>query len=103
VKEDIEPYAETVVARLAEAGLRVSLDSADTGVGPRVGKAKVQKIPYVLVVGDSDAAAGTVGVNRRGAKDPERDVPLGRFVAEVTGEVAARSAGPQPEAVEPGS
>jgi threonyl-tRNA synthetase len=103
VKEDIEPYAETVVARLAEAGLRVSLDSADTGVGPRVGKAKVQKIPYVLVVGDSDAAAGTVGVNRRGAKDPERDVPLDRFVAEVTDEVAAHSAGPQPEAVEPGS
>jgi threonyl-tRNA synthetase len=103
VKEDVAPYADAVVARLAEAGLRVGLDSADTGVGPRVGKAKVQKIPYVLVVGDSDAAAGTVGVNRRGAKDPDRDVPLDRFVAEVTQEVAARAAGPQPEAADPGS
>jgi threonyl-tRNA synthetase len=103
VKEDIAPYAEMVVDRLGTAGLRVGLDSADTGVGARVGKAKVQKIPYVLVVGESDVAAGTVGVNRRGAKDPERDVPLEAFVAEVTEEVAARSAGPQPEVVDPGS
>jgi threonyl-tRNA synthetase len=103
VKEDIAPYAEMVVDRLGTAGLRVGLDSADTGVGARVGKAKVQKIPYVLVVGESDVAAGTVGVNRRGAKDPERDVPLEAFVAEVTAEVAARSAGPQPEVVDPGS
>jgi len=103
VKEDIEPYAETVLARLTEAGLRATVDSADSGVGPRVGKAKVQKIPYVLVVGDSDVAAGTVGVNRRGAKDPERSVPLDRFVAEVTEEVAAHAAGPQPPGVDPGS
>jgi threonyl-tRNA synthetase len=103
VKEDVAPYADVVVARLTEVGLRVGLDSADTGVGPRVGKAKVQKIPYVLVVGDRDAAAGTVGVNRRGAKDPERDVPLDRFVAEVVDEVAARAPGPQPEGADPGS
>src|ERR1700728_2200727 len=102
VKADIEPYAETVAARLSEAGLRVGVESADTGVGARVGKAKVQKIPYVLVVGDSDVADGTVGVNRRGTKDPERSVPLDRFVTEVTQEVAARTAGPQPPEVNPG-
>jgi threonyl-tRNA synthetase len=103
VKADFEPYAQSVAARLRDAGLRVGLESADTGVGPRVGKAKVQKIPYVLVVGESDVAAVTVGVNRRGTKDPERDVPLKRFVAEVTEEVARRSAGPQPLPTDLGS
>jgi threonyl-tRNA synthetase len=102
VKADIEPYAETVVARLVAAGLRASVEAADSGVGARVARAKVQKIPYVLVVGDSDVAATTVGVNRRGSNDPERDVPLDRFVEDVAAEVAARGAGPQPEGVEPG-
>jgi threonyl-tRNA synthetase len=102
VKADIEPYAETVVARLVAAGLRASVEAADSGVGARVARAKVQKIPYVVVVGDSDVAATTVGVNRRGSNDPERDVPLDRFVEDVAAEVAARGAGPQPEGVDPG-
>ena len=102
VKADVEPYADEVVARLVAAGLRASAEAADSGVGARVARAKVQKIPYVVVVGDSDVAATTVGVNRRGSNDPERDVPLDRFVDDVATEVAARTAGPQPEGVEPG-
>jgi len=103
VKADIEEYAASVVARLTGAGLRASVEAADSGVGARVAKAKVQKIPYVLVVGDSDVAAGTVGVNRRGTNDPERDVPLDRFVADVTAEVASRGVGPQPPAADLGA
>jgi threonyl-tRNA synthetase len=102
VKADVEPYADEVVARLVAAGLRASAEAADSGVGARVARAKVQKIPYVVVVGDSDVAATTVGVNRRGSNDPERDVPLDRFVDDVVAEVAARTAGPQPEGIEPG-
>ncbi|MGH9045115.1 MAG: threonine--tRNA ligase [Acidimicrobiales bacterium] len=95
VKEDNHLYAQRVLEKLSSLGLRATLEVADTGVGARVARAKVHKIPYVLVVGDSDVAATTVGVNRRGAQRPERDVPLERFVAEVTSEVAARSPGPQ--------
>jgi len=58
----------------------------------------VQKIPYVLVVGDDDVEAGTVGVNRRGANAPERAVPLDRFVTQVAEEVATLGPGPQPAA-----
>ena len=53
--------------------------------------AKVAKVPYVLVVGDDDAAAGTVGVNARGGDKPERDVPLEAFAARLAAEVEARS------------
>ncbi|MGH8995236.1 MAG: His/Gly/Thr/Pro-type tRNA ligase C-terminal domain-containing protein, partial [Acidimicrobiales bacterium] len=96
VKADNHPYAETVSARLADAGLRVAVEPADSGVGARVARAKVQKIPYVLVVGDDDVAAGTVGVNRRGATKDERAVPLEDFFTEVTADVASRGPGPQP-------
>ncbi len=103
VKGDNHPYAEAVLGRLVDAGLRATVEMADSGVGARVARAKVQKIPYVLVVGDRDVDVGTVGVNRRGAERDERGVDLGAFIDEVTGEVARRSAGPQPQPPEAGS
>jgi threonyl-tRNA synthetase len=103
VKADNHPYAEAVLARLTAAGLRATIDSADSGVPPRVARAKVQKIPYILVVGDRDVEGGTVGVNRRGAERDERGVDLEAFVDEVTHEIAARSPGPQPAAADTGT
>ena len=49
-------------------------------LGARIGRAKREKVPYVLVVGDSDGEAGTVGVNARGGDEPERDVPVDTFI-----------------------
>ncbi len=103
VKADNHPYAEAVLERLVAAGLRATIESADSGVPPRVARAKVQKIPYIVVVGDRDVDAGTVGVNRRGAERDERGVDLDAFVDEVTREVAARSPGPQPAAADAGT
>ena len=51
---------------------------------------KTQKVPYVLVVGDTDAEHGTVGVNKRGSKAPERDVPLDTFIEHLAADVAER-------------
>jgi hypothetical protein len=42
------------------------------------------------VVGDADAEQGTVGVNRRGTEEPERDVPADELVARLAAEVAER-------------
>lgn len=50
--------------------------------------AKLEKVPYVLVVGDSDVAAGTVGVNARGADEPERGVGVDSFVEQLRVEAA---------------
>ena len=52
----------------------------------RIRRAKLEKIPYVLVVGDDDVAAGTVGVNPRGGA-VERGVPVDDFVARLAAEV----------------
>ena len=43
---------------------------ADEPLGARIRKAKLEKLPYVLVVGDDDVEAGTVGVNARGGERP---------------------------------
>jgi threonyl-tRNA synthetase len=87
VRLDHEPYAADVVERLRAAGLRVDTEEADEPLGGRIRRAKLEKIPYVLVVGDEDVGAGTVGVNSRGA-DVERGVPVDTFVERVRGEVA---------------
>jgi threonyl-tRNA synthetase len=82
-------YACSVVDACAAAGLRATVDTSGEKLGALVRRAKVAKLPYVLVVGNDDVAAGTVGVNRRGSTDnkPELGVPMADFVAEVVAEV----------------
>jgi threonyl-tRNA synthetase len=84
-------YAHEVAARLRGSGVRVEVHdaSADT-LGARVRRAKVEKVPYVLVVGDDDVTGGTVGVNRRGEERPERGVSLDEFVRELDRALAGR-------------
>jgi threonyl-tRNA synthetase len=88
VRNDHEAYAEEVVRELSEAGIRVDTEAADEPINTRVRRAKLEKLPYVLVVGGDDVAAGTVGVNGRGDAPPERDVPLGDFLARAVAEAA---------------
>ncbi len=82
-------YAEAVAARLVDAGVRVEVTGAVEPLGKRVRNGKVQKVPYILVVGDDDALNDTVGVNRRGHDAPERDVPVAEFVEMLAAEAAA--------------
>ncbi|MDW3212808.1 MAG: threonine--tRNA ligase [Ilumatobacteraceae bacterium] len=82
-----EEYAETVRSRLADADVRVDVIGANDALGKRIRSSKMEKIPYILVVGDDDVAATTVGVNPRGG-EVERDVDLGEFVQRVADEVS---------------
>ena len=83
-----EEYAEAVRRRLADADVRVDVIGANDALGKRIRSSKMEKIPYVLVVGDDDVAATTVGVNPRGG-EVERDVDLEAFVSRVTDEIAS--------------
>jgi threonyl-tRNA synthetase len=84
-----DDYAYAVGERLQTEGFRTEvLDGAHGALGARIRRAKTEKVPHVLVVGDSDVENNTVGVNRRGSDDPERDVPLDDFVAQLAVEVA---------------
>jgi threonyl-tRNA synthetase len=86
-----DAYAFRLVDRLRAEGHRAELvDAARDSLGARVRDAKQQKVPYVLVVGDEDAEAGTVGVNQRGGDRPERGVRVDDFVDRLAAEVAER-------------
>jgi threonyl-tRNA synthetase len=87
-----EEYADAVRQRLAAAGLRVDVIHATDGLGKRIRSSKMEKIPYILVVGDDDVAATTVGVNPRGG-EVERGVDLSAFVLRLADEVAAGTTG----------
>ncbi len=82
-----EAYAAEVAARLEADGLRVDVVHSDDQLGKRIRNAELEKIPYVLVVGDDDVTNGTVGVNPRGG-EVERDVRIDDFSARVAADVA---------------
>ena len=86
VAEAHHDYASEVVAHLEQFDVRVDLVEASDPLGKRIRAAKLDKIPYVLVVGDEDVSHRTVGVNPRGS-DVERDVPLTEFADRVLREV----------------
>ena len=90
VRADHDSFASSVAAQLAEAGFRTETVPADDPLGARIRRAKLEKVPYVLVVGDDDVAAGTVGVNPRGQK-VRRDVPLSEFIAQLADEVDSKA------------
>jgi len=88
VRDTHDDYAHEVARVLRASGVRVAVDEASEPLGARIRRAKLEKIPYILAVGDSDVAARTIGVNKRGDNDPRRDVPLDDFVRDVTREIA---------------
>lgn len=87
VRDDHDAYAYEVLAALKSDGLRASVEPANEPLGARIRKAKMEKVPYILVVGDDDVANGTVGINARGENDPERGVTLVDLRARLQHEV----------------
>jgi threonyl-tRNA synthetase len=86
-----DAYAFRLADRLRSEGLRAELVDASTdSLGSRIRRAKLRKVPYVLVVGDEDVDAGTVGVNRRGSEEPERGVRVDDLFERLATEVAER-------------
>ena len=81
-----EEYAAKVVNQLVEQGYRVDQLVADEQLGKRIRASKLERIPYVLVVGDDDVANSTVGVNPRGG-DVRRDVALTEFIRQLSADV----------------
>lgn len=78
-------YAKKVQERLQLEGLRVELDSRDEKIGYKIREAQMQKIPYMLVVGDQEAENGAVNVRKYGEQDSET-MDLEAFVKHAVAE-----------------
>jgi threonyl-tRNA synthetase len=83
-------YARQVRQQLAARGLRAEVDDSNERISYKVRQAQVALIPYMLVVGDKEAAAGQVAVRSRSSGDLG-PMPLGQFVERVTQEIAAKT------------
>ena len=88
VRDDHQAYADRIVDRLKAEGFRADFADAGEKLGNRIRKGKGEKLPYILVVGDTDVDNGTVGVNPRGG-EVERDVHVDAFVDRLAADVVA--------------
>jgi len=73
-------YAQSVAAQLKAAGMRVEIDAGKARMGAKIAIARERLIPYMLIMGDRDAAAGAVSVRLRDDRDLGA-MPVEQFVA----------------------
>jgi threonyl-tRNA synthetase len=82
-------HAHAVVRRIGERGARVEVDGSDDTVAAKIRRHQLQKVPYMLVVGDDEVAANTLSVRRRSGEE-SRAVPVEDFAEDLAEEIAAR-------------
>lgn len=85
-----EEYGRTVHEKLSRAGIRVELDDRNEKLGYKIREAQLSKIPYMLVVGDKEEAAGTVAPRHRDGRT-ESALGIDEFVERLAGEAACRT------------
>ena len=82
-------YAKQVAAKFDAAGIRVESDLRNEKIGYKIREAQMQKIPYMLVVGDKEAEAGSVAVRTRAGEDLGA-MSLDAFLEKVRGEIDSK-------------
>jgi threonyl-tRNA synthetase len=82
-------YLDGVATRLREHGIRVEVDTSDDRMQKKIRTAQRQKVPYMLLAGDDDVAAGAVSFRYRDGTQ-KNGVPVVDAIAEITGAVASR-------------
>ncbi len=90
ISERFAGYAQKVAAQLDAAGLRCETDLRPEKVGYKIRQAQLQKVPYMLVVGEKEEADGTVAVRSRSGGD-KGTMALGEFIAAAQEEVRTRA------------
>ncbi|KAF1049609.1 threonine--tRNA ligase [Xylophilus sp.] len=83
-------YARDVAKRLQNQGLRVEIDLANEKITYKIRKHSLQKLPYILVVGDKEKEAGAVAVRARGNKDLGV-MSLDAFAQTIAGDIASKA------------
>jgi threonyl-tRNA synthetase len=86
VSDKFKAYAEGVERQLKEAGFRVHGDYRPDKIGAKIREAQLEKVPYMLVIGEKEQTAGTVAVRARTEGD-QGALPVAEFVARLEREV----------------
>ncbi len=71
INEKHEEYANKIINQLREKKIRVEADFSNESMGKKIRNAVLEKVPYILVIGDKESTEGSVSVRKRGSKDTE--------------------------------
>jgi len=83
-------YAKTIASRLEAEGIRFEISDQNETIGKKIRAAELQKIPYLLIVGDKEVQADAVAVRKRGRGDTGQ-LPLNEFVTQLKQEIESRA------------
>lgn len=83
------PYAEEIAEKLLDLGIRCEVDKRNEKIGYKIREAKMDKVPYVLVVGDKELEEHTVNVNKRGVEE-KTTVALDEFISMALAQIAEK-------------
>ena len=81
--------SQTIIDRLDEAGLRVHLDDRNEKIGFKIREAQMQKIPYMLVIGDKEVESGAVAVRTREGGD-QGTMGVSELITQLMAQVATK-------------
>jgi threonyl-tRNA synthetase len=89
LSEKFLDYANDTAAKLRQAGLRVEMDGSNEKLGAKIRDAQLEKIPYMLIVGEKEAGSGSVSLRKRNGEQSSMSVD--QFVAEARRAIESRA------------
>lgn len=92
ISDKFMDFAHTVKNQLKAAGVRVSIDDRNEKIGKKIRDTELQRVPYMLVVGEKEVSEGRVSIRRQGKGDAG-SMSMEEFVTVITREIKERSSG----------
>jgi threonyl-tRNA synthetase len=89
ISEKHHEYAAKVAATLREAGLRVETDARNEKIGLKIREAQLRKVPYMMVVGEKEAATGSISLRTRKVGD-QGSLPMDHVLSRLTAAIRSR-------------
>ena len=89
ISDKFSPYAKTVVQKLRKAGIRVSIDERSEKIGKKIREAELQRVSYMMIVGEKEMELGQVGLRRQGRGD-QGSLPLDDVIIKLKSEIINR-------------
>ncbi len=87
ISEKFQDYADTVLAKLKKAGVKATIDSRAEKIGYKIREARLEKLPYMLIVGANEEADNSVSVRKRGEDGDLGSMKTEDFIAKIKQEI----------------
>ncbi len=88
ISEKHHEYAGTILAKLRAAGVRATMDERAEKIGYKIREARLNKLPYMLIIGANEEESGTVSVRKRGEDGDLGSMEADKFIADIVKEIA---------------